>query len=135
MRRLGYAIALLALLVCPATADTATPGLVQENLLLPITLPNGSQVKLEAMVIRPDRPGRLPLVVLGTARLVPVVRPFVPRWLTNRRPSSSVRQWHLRGVVMRRCRSCAVALVPLWEYEARNRGKFPGVGGVTDSKM
>ena len=109
MRRLGYAIALLALLVCPATADTATPGLVQENLLLPI--PNGSQVKLEAMVIRPDRPGRLPLVVLGTARLVPVVRPFVPRWLTNRRPSSSVRQWHLRSVVTRPYRSCAVALV------------------------
>ena len=70
MRRLGYAIALLALLVCPATADTATPGLVQENLLLAITLPNESQVKLEAMVIRPDRPGRLPLVVLvhGTPR-------------------------------------------------------------------
>jgi hypothetical protein len=70
MRRLGYAIALLALLVCPATADTATPGLVQENLLLAITLPNGSQVKLEAMVIRPHQPGRLPLVVLvhGTPR-------------------------------------------------------------------
>jgi dienelactone hydrolase len=70
MRRLGYAIALLALLVCPATADTAAPGLVQENLLLPITLPDGSKVKLEAMVIRPDRPGRFPLVVLvdGTPR-------------------------------------------------------------------
>src|SRR5664279_3697078 len=56
MRRLGYAIALIALLVCPAAADTVLPGLVQENLLLPITLPDGSQVKLEAIVIRPDRP-------------------------------------------------------------------------------
>jgi dienelactone hydrolase len=72
MRQLGYAIALLTFLVCPASADTALPGLVQENLLLPITLPNGSQVKLEAMVIRPDRPERSPLVVLvhGTPRAV-----------------------------------------------------------------
>jgi hypothetical protein len=58
MRRHGYAIALLTCLVCPAAADTALPGLVQENLLLPITLADGSQVKLEAMVIRPDRPER-----------------------------------------------------------------------------
>ena len=72
MRRLGYAIALIALLVCPATADTVLPGLVQENLLLPITLPDGSQVKLEAIVIRPDRPERFPLVVLvhGTLRAI-----------------------------------------------------------------
>ena len=70
MRRLGCMIALLTLLICPASADTALPGLVQENLLLPITLPNGSQVKLEAMVIRPDRPERFPLVMLvhGTPR-------------------------------------------------------------------
>jgi dienelactone hydrolase len=64
MRRLGYAVTLLALLVCPATADTALPGLVQESLMLPIALPDGSQVKLEATVIRPDRPERFPLVVL-----------------------------------------------------------------------
>ena len=72
MRRLGYAIALIALLVCPAAADTVLPGLVQENLLLPITLPDGSQVKLEAIVIRPDRPERFPLVVLvhGTLRAI-----------------------------------------------------------------
>jgi hypothetical protein len=78
MRQLGYAIALLTFLVCPASADTALPGLVQENLLLPITLPNGSQVKLEAMVIRPDRPERSPLVVLvhGTPRAV-VTRPYL----------------------------------------------------------
>jgi dienelactone hydrolase len=70
MRRLGYAIALLTLPLCPASADIALPGMVQQNLLLPITLPDGSQAKLEATVIRPDRPERVPLVVLvhGTLR-------------------------------------------------------------------
>src|ERR1700692_578605 len=72
MRWLGYAIGLFALLVCPATADTVLPGLVRENLLLPITLADGSEVKLEATVIRPDRPERFPLVVLvhGTPRAI-----------------------------------------------------------------
>jgi dienelactone hydrolase len=70
MSRLGYAIALLALLLCPASAETVLPGLILENLLLPIALPDGSQVKLEAMVVRPDRRERFPLVVLvhGTPR-------------------------------------------------------------------
>lgn len=70
MRRLGYMIALLALPLCPASADAALPGLIQETLQLPITLPDGSRVKLEAMVIRPDRPERFPLVILvhGTIR-------------------------------------------------------------------
>jgi hypothetical protein len=72
MGRLGCMIALLALPLCPASADTVLPGLVQENLLLPITLPDGSQVKLEATVIRPDRPERFPLVLLvhGTPRAI-----------------------------------------------------------------
>jgi hypothetical protein len=54
----------------PGCADTALPGLVQENLPLPITLADGSQVKLEAVVIRPDRPERFPPAVLvhGTPR-------------------------------------------------------------------
>ena len=70
MRLLGCAMALVAFLVYPALADTALPGLVRENLPLPIKLADGSQVKLEAMVIRPDRPGRFPLVILvhGTVR-------------------------------------------------------------------
>src|ERR1700739_1182644 len=70
MRRLGCMIALLALPLCAASADTAMPGLIEENLRLPITLPDGSRVKLEAMVIRPDRPERFPLVILvhGTIR-------------------------------------------------------------------
>jgi dienelactone hydrolase len=72
MRRLGYMIALLTLLLCPASADTALPGLVRESLMVPITLPDGRQVNLEAMVIRPDRPERFPLVVLvhGTPRAI-----------------------------------------------------------------
>jgi dipeptidyl aminopeptidase/acylaminoacyl peptidase len=72
MRRLGYAIALLTFLVGPAAADTALPGLVQQDLLLPVTLADGRQVKLEATVIRPDRPERFPLVVLvhGTPRAI-----------------------------------------------------------------
>jgi len=70
MRRLGYMIALLTLLLCPASADTALPGLVRESRMVPITLSDGRQVNLEAMVIRPDRPERFPLVVLlhGTPR-------------------------------------------------------------------
>jgi pimeloyl-ACP methyl ester carboxylesterase len=72
MRRLGYMIALLALLLCPASAETALPGLVRESLMVPITLADGSQVNLEAMVIRPNRPERFPLVLLvhGTPRAI-----------------------------------------------------------------
>jgi dienelactone hydrolase len=64
MRRLGCVIALLALAFHPASAEPAPPGLVRESLVLPITLPDGRQANLEAMVIRPDRPQRFPLVVL-----------------------------------------------------------------------
>jgi dienelactone hydrolase len=73
MRRIGYVITLLALSVCPALADTVLPGIVREPLLLPITLPNGQQVKLEGLVIRPDRSGHFPLVVLvhGSPRSEP----------------------------------------------------------------
>lgn len=70
MRRLGCAIALLVLLLSPAAADPALPGLVRQDRMLPITLADGSQVKLETMIVRPDRPGRFPLVLLvhGTIR-------------------------------------------------------------------
>ena len=72
MTRLRYMIALFVLSVCPANADSRLAGLLEENLSLPITLSDGSQVRLESMVVRPDRPGRLPLVVLvhGTPRAV-----------------------------------------------------------------
>jgi len=70
MRPHDYIVALLTLLVCPAAADSVLPGLVQESLPVPITLPDGRQVRLEAMVVRPDRPEHFPLVVLvhGTPR-------------------------------------------------------------------
>lgn len=71
MKRLGCVVALLVLLLSSATADPALPGLVRQDRLIPITLADGSPVRLETMVIRPDRPGRFPLVLLvhGTVRL------------------------------------------------------------------
>jgi len=70
MKRPCYIVALLVLLFRPALAGTALPGLISESLMVPVTLPSGKQAKLEAMVIRPDRPGRFPLLVLvhGTPR-------------------------------------------------------------------
>ena len=46
------------------------PGLVREHIGLPITLPDGAKPTLEALVVRPDRPGRWPLVLMtpGTPR-------------------------------------------------------------------
>ncbi|MBC9877933.1 dienelactone hydrolase [Bradyrhizobium sp. INPA01-394B] len=64
MRRLGCVIGLLMLLLSPAAADPSLPGLVRQDLMLPITLADGHQVRLETMILRPDRPGRFPLVLL-----------------------------------------------------------------------
>lgn len=64
MRRPGCVIALLLLLLSPASADPALPGLVRQDRMVPITLADGSQVKLETMILRPDRPGRFPLILL-----------------------------------------------------------------------
>jgi pimeloyl-ACP methyl ester carboxylesterase len=64
MRRLGCVIGSLVLLLSPASADTALPGLVRQDRLMPVKLADGSQVKLETMILRPDRPGRFPLVLL-----------------------------------------------------------------------
>jgi pimeloyl-ACP methyl ester carboxylesterase len=64
MRRLDCVIGLLVLLLSPAAADPALPGLVRQDRMMPIALADGSQVKLETMILRPDRPGRFPLVVL-----------------------------------------------------------------------
>ena len=64
MRRLGCLIAWLGLLLLPASADTALPGLVRQDRLIPVSLNDGSEVKLETMIVRPDRPGRFPLVLL-----------------------------------------------------------------------
>jgi pimeloyl-ACP methyl ester carboxylesterase len=64
MTRFGCVIALLVLLLTLAAADNVLPGLVREDRLIPITLADGSQARLETMVVRPDRSGRFPLVVL-----------------------------------------------------------------------
>lgn len=64
MRRPGCVIALLVLLLSPALADPALPGLVRQDRMVPIALADGSQVKLETMILRPDRPGRFPLILL-----------------------------------------------------------------------
>lgn len=64
MRRSGGVIALLVLLLSPALADPALLGLVRQDRMVPITLADGSQVRLETMILRPDRSGRFPLVLL-----------------------------------------------------------------------
>ncbi len=60
---------LLLLLAGPAAAADLTPGLLRAPLPVPVTLA-GNPVVLEGLVIRPDRPGRFPLVVMihGTPR-------------------------------------------------------------------
>lgn len=64
MRRLGCVVGLVVLLLSPASADATLPGLVRQDRLMPVTLGDGSQVRLETMIIHPDRPGRFPLVLL-----------------------------------------------------------------------
>ena len=56
-----------------ASSDETTllPGLVREPVALQISLPDGAKPTLEALVVRPDRPGRWPLVLMtpGTPRV------------------------------------------------------------------
>ena len=47
-----------------ASGTTALPGLVRTPLSIPITLADGRPTTLEGLATRPDRAGRLPLVVL-----------------------------------------------------------------------
>ncbi|WP_175772781.1 dienelactone hydrolase family protein [Paraburkholderia phenazinium] len=53
-----------------AAAVSLLPGLVREHIGLPISLPDGAKPTLEALVVRPQRPGRWPLIVMtpGTPR-------------------------------------------------------------------
>jgi dienelactone hydrolase len=53
-----------------AATMTQLPGLVREPLRLYVTLPDGTHAELEALLTRPDHPGRFPLVMInhGTAR-------------------------------------------------------------------
>jgi len=53
-----------------AATMTQLPDLVRAPLRLDVTLPDGTHAELEALLTRPDRPGRFPLVMInhGTAR-------------------------------------------------------------------
>lgn len=71
MRRCVCVFGLLVLLMTSAGAkETVLPGLIRAPMAIAIDLPDGRKVTLEGLVIRPDRPGRFPLVVLihGTPR-------------------------------------------------------------------
>ena len=65
-------VVLLAV-VHPAVAENLFPGLLRAALPVVVALPSGASVRLEGLVIRPDRPGRFPLVVMihGTPRATP----------------------------------------------------------------
>jgi dienelactone hydrolase len=71
VRQLMYLACLLGLVGGSARADdTMLRGLVREPTFLSVTLPSGGQARLEALIVRPDRPGQFPLVVIvhGTPR-------------------------------------------------------------------
>jgi hypothetical protein len=67
----------LSLFILPASIaasdSTVLPGIIRSPLSVPIALPDGHQVTLEGLVIRPDRPGKFPLVILvhGSPRSEP----------------------------------------------------------------
>lgn len=73
MLRHVCALCLFILAASAAAADTALPGLIRAPLPVPIALPDGRQVTLEGLVVRPDLPGTFPLVVLvhGSPRSEP----------------------------------------------------------------
>ena len=62
MRALFLIAALL--LTTEARADALLPGLIRAPLPVPVTMPSGDKLSLEGLVVRPDRPGRFPLVIL-----------------------------------------------------------------------
>ncbi len=59
--------ALLILACCQAAnaAITQLPGLIREPFRLAVTLPDGTHADLEALLTRPDRPGRFPLALIN----------------------------------------------------------------------
>jgi dienelactone hydrolase len=81
MRRLLLVACLLTLISGRAYADgDLLAGLVHEATFVPITLPDGSEARLEAMVLRPQGAGRFPLVVLvhGTPRQLDSIEHMSP---------------------------------------------------------
>jgi dienelactone hydrolase len=61
-------VAALLILACCQAANAATtqlPGLIREPFRLAVTLPDGTHADLEALLTRPDRPGRFPLALIN----------------------------------------------------------------------
>ena len=58
-------IALFLLFTTTATADDGglLPGLLSALLMVPVTI-SASELSLDGFVVRPDRPGRFPLVIM-----------------------------------------------------------------------
>ena len=57
-------LVLLSIQLAHATM-TQLPGIIREHLRLDVTLPDGTRASLEALVTRPDRPGRFPLAMIN----------------------------------------------------------------------
>ena len=76
MTRLLYALCLVVVTASLARAD----DLVRDMTSIQIALPGGGQARLEAMIVRPDRPGRFPLVIMvhGTPRDLRTIRNLSP---------------------------------------------------------
>ncbi len=70
MRALVVLLLLAGFVPAEAAQMSLTPGLVHASLPVPVVLPDGRRVVLDGMVLRPDRPGRFPLVLMvhGTPR-------------------------------------------------------------------
>jgi dienelactone hydrolase len=99
--------ALLLAATQAAAATDPTPGLVRESLPVPVTLA-GAPVTLEGLAIRPDRPGRFPLVVMihGTPRAdagqAPEARARVSPALFNTAAVTFARHGYATVAVLRR---------------------------------
>jgi pimeloyl-ACP methyl ester carboxylesterase len=62
------ALTIVLIACCRAVAGatvTQLPGLVREPLRLAVTLPDGTDAELEALLTRPDKPGRFPLAMIN----------------------------------------------------------------------
>jgi dienelactone hydrolase len=86
-----------------AAESTQLPGLVRTPLTLTVALPEGRSVRLEAMVIRPDRAGRQPLVVInhGTPRNADDIPLTAPGRLLGIATAFAQRGW-AAAIVLRR---------------------------------
>ena len=79
----GLHAAALLLLMWMHTANatiTQLPGLVREPVRLDVTLPDGTHAELEALLTRPDKPGRFPVAIInhGVARDIRMIAAQAP---------------------------------------------------------